>query len=31
MNFEDGFMWWSTVDDGITVSPNNEMGEHGHF
>lgn len=31
VTFEDGFMWWSTVRDGITVSPENETAEHGHF
>ncbi|MEE7457472.1 hypothetical protein MPAR168_04670 [Methylorubrum populi] len=24
VTFEDGFMWWSTVRDGITISPGNE-------
>lgn len=31
VTFEDGFMWWSTVKDSITVSPENETAEHGHF
>lgn len=31
ITFEDGFMWWSTVSDGITISPDNETSEHGHF
>ena len=31
VTFEDGFMWWSTVRDGITISPENETDEHGHF
>lgn len=31
VTFEDGFMWWATVRDGITVSPVNETAEHGHF
>ncbi|WP_181425483.1 restriction endonuclease [Methylobacterium sp. B4] len=31
VTFEDGFMWWSTVRDGITISPDNETVEHGHF
>lgn len=31
VTFEDGFLWWATVRDGVTVSPENETGEHGHF
>lgn len=31
VTFEDGFMWWATVRDGITLSPGNETDEHGHF
>lgn len=31
VTFEDGFMWWATVRDGITVSPLNEMAQRGHF
>ncbi|WP_438345743.1 restriction endonuclease [Methylorubrum populi] len=31
VTFEDGFMWWATVRDGITLSPDNETAEHGHF
>lgn len=31
VTFEDGSMWWATVRDGITVSPENETAEHGHF
>lgn len=31
VTFEDGFLWWATVRDGVTVSPENETSEHGHF
>ena len=31
MTFEQGFLWWATVRDGVTVSPENETSEHGHF
>lgn len=31
VTFEDGFLWWATVRDGITVSPSNETAEQGHF
>ena len=31
VTFEDGFMWWATARDGITVSTDNETAEHGHF
>lgn len=31
ITFEDGFMWWATVRDGITVSPLNDTAQHGHF
>lgn len=31
VTFEDGFLWWATVRDGITVSPSNETAELGHF
>jgi hypothetical protein len=31
VTFEDGFLWWCTVRDGITVNPNGETAEEGHF
>ena len=31
MTFEDGFMWWCTVHDGISVNPNGKTTEKGHF
>ena len=31
MTFEDGFLWWCTVHDGITVNPNGETTKQGHF
>ena len=31
VTFEDGFMWWATVRNSITVSPSNETAQHGHF
>ena len=31
VTFEDGFLWWATVRDGVTVSPENERSKHGHF
>jgi len=31
VTFEDGFLWWCTVHDGITANPNGETVEEGHF
>lgn len=31
VTFEDGFMWWATARDGITLSPENETADRGHF
>lgn len=31
VTFEAGYMWWATAKDGVTLSPNNETDEHGHF
>ena len=31
VTFEDGFMWWATARDGVTMSPNRETSDQGHF
>jgi hypothetical protein len=31
VTFEDGFLWWCTVHDGITVNPSGDTPEEGHF
>jgi hypothetical protein len=31
VTFEDGCMWWCTVRDGITINPDGESSEKGHF
>jgi hypothetical protein len=31
VTFEDGFLWWCTVHDGITVNPSGETTQKGHF
>lgn len=31
ITFEDGFMWWATARDGVTINPVNETDTDGHF
>jgi hypothetical protein len=31
VTFEDGFLWWCTVRDDVTVNPDGETSESGHF
>src|SRR5258708_283085 len=31
ITFEDDFMWWCTVHDGVTTNPDGETAESGHF
>jgi len=31
ITFQDGCLWWCTVHDGVTINPNGESRERGHF
>jgi hypothetical protein len=31
ITFEDGFMWWATARDGVTMNPDDESADRGHF